>query len=67
MIDEVRPFNQGARDGGPPAPGRRPPALARMRRHALTERAWRENKITDNLNAIWRRAYREFKGLDDDS
>lgn len=62
--DEVRPFNHGRPDDGPPV-YRRPPALARMRQHALVERACREDKIVDAMNAAWSRAYREFKGLDD--
>lgn len=67
MIDEVRPFNHGARDDGPPTWVRRTSTITRMRQHALVERGQREDKIVDSLNAIWSKAYREFKGLDDAS
>lgn len=55
-------FNTTVRKLDEPQVPRRPAAaLARMRAHWQVERMMREDKINDNLRAVWVQAVTEFK------
>lgn len=55
-------FNTSIRKLDEPIASRRAATIiGRMQRHAQQERAWREDRIVENLQAAWRRAIREFR------